>query len=334
MKIFVYEHITGGGCLGEPLPAALRAEGELMLRSVVSDLAAIAHVEVVTMCDARIELADLPAERHVVRDPGEWQRLFDQLVAQSDALWPVAPETGGTLETLSRAALAADRVLLNSRPDAVRVAASKRLTAEALAAAGIGAIPTYRASEPPSSRRGQWVAKPDDGCGCHDTRLFDDFASAALWIEAQSDPGNYVIQPYVPGEAVSLSVLAREGEACLMSVNRQRVVVRDGGFVFLGSVVNDLADAGGRCARLAARVARAVPGLWGYFGIDIILGEQGPTVAEINPRLTTSYAGLGAALECNPAAWVLGLLERGPPPAPAPRAKKVDIDLRYIHTHA
>jgi predicted ATP-grasp superfamily ATP-dependent carboligase len=334
MKIFVYEHITGGGCLGEPLPAALRAEGELMLRSVVSGLAAIPQVEVVTMCDGRVDLGDLPAERHVVRDPGERRRLFDRLLARSDALWPVAPETGGTLERLSRAALAAGRVLLSSRPEAVRVAASKRRTAEALAAAGVEIIPTFRPSEPPPWAGGQWVAKPDDGCGCQDTRLFDDFASASDWVGAQADPGNYVVQPYVRGEAASLCVLARQGEACLLSVNRQRVVVRDGGFVFLGSVVNDLADAGGRCARLAARVARALPGLWGYFGIDIILGERGPTVAEINPRLTTSYAGLAAALECNPAAWVLGLLERGLPLAPPPHARKVDIDLRYIHGHA
>jgi len=33
-------------------------------------------------------------------------------------------------------------------------------------------------------------------------------------------------------------------------------------------------------------------------------------VLEINPRLTTSYAGLGAALSSNPAALVLALLTR------------------------
>ena len=143
MKIFAYEHITGGGFVGTRLPGSLRAEGELMLRSLVSDLAAIADVSVVTTSDCRVDLADLPAERHLVRDRSEWQATFAGLLAASDALWPVAPETGGTLESLSQAAVAAGRMLLNSRPAAVRLAASKLATSQALAAAGIETIPTF-----------------------------------------------------------------------------------------------------------------------------------------------------------------------------------------------
>ena len=36
-----------------------------------------------------------------------------------------------------------------------------------------------------------------------------------------------------------------------------------------------------------------MPGLWGYIGIDIMESARyGTQVLEINPRLTTSYAGL------------------------------------------
>lgn len=330
MKIFAYEHITGGGFIDAPLPESLRAEGELMLRALVGDLAALPGARVVTMCDHRIDLADLPAERRVVRDPGERRSAFAELVATSDALWPIAPETGGALEALSRAALAAGRILLNSRPDAVQLTASKRRTAAALAAADIAVIPTYRLSEARPAAPGQWVAKPDDGCGCEDTRLCDDFDGAMRWIEARSQPERYVLQPYVPGEAGSLCVLARDGAAWLLSVNRQRIVVRDGCFSFCGSVVNDFADGDGRYARLAARVAQAVPGLWGYFGVDLVLGERGPIVVEVNPRLTTSYVGLGAALGCNPAALVLGLHARERPFAPPPfQRQRVAVELAW-----
>jgi predicted ATP-grasp superfamily ATP-dependent carboligase len=327
VKIFAYEHITGGGFVGTPLPGSLRAEGELMLRSLVADLAAIADVRVVTTSDYRVDLADLPAERHLVHDRSEWQATLAALLGASDALWPVAPETGGTLENLSLAALAAGRILLNSRPAAVRLAASKLRTAQALAAAGIETIPTFTLKDAPPAADGAWVVKPDDGCGCQDTHFCDDLGAAARWIEAAAGPGRFVLQPYVSGEPASLCALARDGMAWVLSVNRQRIVVRDDCFAFLGTVINGFADDDGRCGRLARDVAQAVPGLWGFFGIDLVLAEHGPVVVEINPRLTTSYVGLGAALDCNPAALVLDLIDGERPfSLPAFRPKKVDVD--------
>jgi predicted ATP-grasp superfamily ATP-dependent carboligase len=335
VKIFAYEHITGGGFIDSPLPRALRAEGELMLRSLVGDLAALSGVRVVTMLDHRVDLSDLPAECYVVRDAGEWRAVYAELVTTSDALWPVAPETGGALARLSSTALGAGRILLGSRLEAVHLTASKRRTAQALAEAHVAAVPTFGLDDARATTRGAWVVKPDDGCGCQDTRLHHDLDAAVLWIEAQPEPARYVAQPYVLGEAASLCALARDGSAWVLSVNRQRIAVRDDSFVFLGSVVNGLADDDGRLRRLVERVVQVVPGLWGYFGIDLVLGEHGPVVIEINPRLTTSYAGLGAALEYNPAALVLGLLDRERPFALPPfRRKRIDVDVTSLEGHA
>ena len=55
----------------------------------------------------------------------------------------------------------------------------------------------------------------------------------------------------------------------------------------------------------------AIPGLWGYVGVDLMLAKEGPVVLEINPRLTTSYCGLRRALGINTAAMVLDLLRTG-----------------------
>jgi predicted ATP-grasp superfamily ATP-dependent carboligase len=51
-----------------------------------------------------------------------------------------------------------------------------------------------------------------------------------------------------------------------------------------------------------------MPGLAGYVGVDLIVGENAITVLEVNPRLTTSYAGLRRAIGANPARLVLDLL--------------------------
>ena len=64
---------------------------------------------------------------------------------------------------------------------------------------------------------------------------------------------------------------------------------------------------------LVQRMAKAMPGLWGYVGIDLIeSAEQGPLVLEINPRLTTSYVGINRATGINVAEQSLALLEGEP----------------------
>ena len=66
-------------------------------------------------------------------------------------------------------------------------------------------------------------------------------------------------------------------------------------------------------AALAGRIATALPGLWGYVGVDLVMTDRGPVVLEVNPRLTTSYCGLGRALGTSVAAMVLDLLAPGAP---------------------
>jgi predicted ATP-grasp superfamily ATP-dependent carboligase len=54
-----------------------------------------------------------------------------------------------------------------------------------------------------------------------------------------------------------------------------------------------------------------MPELWGYAGVDVMRCEQELRVLEVNPRLTTSYAGLRRSLGINPAALVLDLWRSG-----------------------
>jgi tyramine---L-glutamate ligase len=325
VKIFVYEHITGGGCAGAPLPRALLPEAALMLRALVGDLRSCA--DVISLRDARIE--DLPDEgaQRVVYEHAQWQAGFDALVRDCDAACLIAPETGEMLERLSARVLAAGKPLLGSRPHAIAIAARKLATARALEAAGVAVVPTSWPVE--FDGEGPCVVKPDDGCGCEDTRRFAHRADALVWISMQAERERFVLQPYVSGEPISLSVLASATGVRLLSVNRQRIELRDGIFSLSGCIVNAMIDADGALLDLAKRVIGAIPGLWGYVGIDALLTQQGPVVLEVNPRLTTSYAGLRDALGINPARLVLDLLhEREPPFAPLPRGRAMEVNVR------
>ncbi|HSD61200.1 MAG TPA: ATP-grasp domain-containing protein, partial [Burkholderiales bacterium] len=261
MKIFVYEFITGGGLAREPLPASLAREGDLMTQALARDLGDLPDVEVWMSRDPR--LAPLGGVRTLRPAPGEEPlAAYQRMIQTCDAAWPVAPETGGMLEAFSRATLQSGKALLSSRPEAVAVAGSKRATAQTLAARGIAALPAFLDGETLPDIPGPWVVKPDDGAGCTDTFVWLGRARAREWLAARG--AGFIAQPWIEGEALSLSALFADGKARLLTVNRQHLSLTNGRVALEALTVNAVPDAERRYARLAGGVARALPALWGY----------------------------------------------------------------------
>ncbi|MFM8330061.1 MAG: ATP-grasp domain-containing protein, partial [Candidatus Methylumidiphilus sp.] len=211
---------------------------------------------------------------------------------------------------------------------AVRVAASKQATARRLAAQGMPVVPTLALAEIAHWPDGPLVIKPDDGAGCEGAAIIRDPAQRP----DASAHAKLVMQPLLTGEALSLSAIFAQGQARLLCVNRQMIEQTATGFRLQGCQVNAYADPGRHWQTLAEGVARALPDLWGYAGIDLILTSDGPVILEINPRLTTSYAAIHAATGENPAAAVLELLRTGQLPNPRPHlGQPVDIRLGQSH---
>jgi predicted ATP-grasp superfamily ATP-dependent carboligase len=313
LNVLVFEYITGGGLANSALPPSLAREGELMWRALVRDLAEIAGVEMRVLRDARLPVPAWTDQRVTLfpASTAGFAAVWERACNHADAVWPIAPETDGILADLCRDISARGKILLNSPAEAVRLTASKRLTSQALRGAGVAAVPTFRLIETPPD--GPWprVVKPDDGVGCENTRLLRHSREWDDWYPRR-EAAEWVVQPYLSGEAMSLSALFCHGEGRLLTINRQHVVRENSGFVLRGCRVGVEPDRQGIYQDLIGQIARAIPGLWGYAGVDFIRGESGPVVLEINPRLTTSWAGLYQALGVNPAALVLDLARDRP----------------------
>ena len=279
-----------------------------MHSALLQDLSTIANIEVITTYDSRLSTQDLPQSAEIIRVHEKFAPSFDDCVHAADAVWLMAPEFDGILEHLSNKVLRCKRLLLGSKPVAVRVASSKLHTVRKLAKAGIPVVDTYTRHEVLPKNIEAWVVKPDNGTGCLNTRIFSGVGKALAWIEINGDD-SYVLQPFIPGHPCSLSLICCDGLARVLSCNEQRIAVRDNQFYFLGSTVNSLSDSKGELDRLAQKVATAIPGLWGHVGVDFILTAEGPVVLEVNPQVTTSFAGLHASIGCNPAQLVLDLLK-------------------------
>lgn len=274
--VLVHEYLSGGGPLaGASADEAreLKAQGRAMRDAMAADLRALPGVEVV-----------------LGRHPD-----FALQAETVDAVWAVAPETGGLLSQLCAAVAPAS--WLGSSAAAIAIAGSKRATGERLAAAGI-AVPG------PAGGPGPHVTKPDDGAGATDTVRFESFEAARAAL-----PDGHVIEPWIDGEPLSLTLLCARG-AELLSVNRQHVEVGAGGRVdYHGVAIAVEPPDRGRGPALqgiASAVAAALPGLFGIIGIDLVWHPlRGPVVIEVNPRVTSAYVGLSARLRRNLAAELL-----------------------------
>jgi predicted ATP-grasp superfamily ATP-dependent carboligase len=104
-----------------------------------------------------------------------------------------------------------------------------------------------------------------------------------------------IVQPYLRGRATSVTCLVGPHGCTPLPAAEQRLSA-DGRLRYEGGSVPLPPPWDERARRLAVRAVRAVPGLRGYVGVDVVLGEatdgSGDAVIEINPRLTTSYVGL------------------------------------------
>ena len=279
----------------------------MMLEALLSDLLELQGVELFTTRDPRLPPLALPVKVEVLHSADDVWAVWQRCIDEADAVWPIVPESGGMLEKLST--MAQSKKLLGCTPSTIRIAASKHATALHLASHGVPVVPTCLPAEAPADVTA-WAAKPDDGAGCEDTRRFDDYHALIAWL-GEGRQASHVVQPWLEGEAASLSMLCHDGRVQLLSCNRQLIDVADGIIHYRGSLLNGLASHWDKFDVIAGQVASALPGLTGYVGVDVIVNGDEVIVLEINPRLTTSYVGLHRAIGGNPAGLVLDLLYNG-----------------------
>ncbi len=338
MKILVLEYITGGGFKNEPIPESLCREGDLMLGALLNDLVQLDDMEISIFRDYRLQRLPEISNKHKIKimtihPEDDFDYRWASVLRQCDAVWPIAPETHGVLAKLSAAAESNGCILLNSSAKAIRLTGSKTETGVRCRKHGIAYVPSVNLEDFNQQFTMPWVIKPDDGVGCEGTRVIRTPEMLEQVRNSTNNDNNLIIQPLMPGIAESLSILCDGKNALLLSINQQIITIDDDRFTLSACRVN-VADTGlFQYQRLIASIAQSFPGLWGYVGIDLITQHGVPKVLEINPRLTTPYAGLKAALGINTASMILDMIDAPLTPyhQNAYNRKSVAIELEKYH---
>ncbi len=288
-----------------------------MLQALLDELKPLPELEIVLPLDHRSQRFNLPEKCELVwvDHSAHLYDILTDLIARCDAIWPIAPETGGVLFDIARQAEDTQTKLLLSDSKTVAICADKLATCHLLAEAEVAVVESvslvatdFSKSPFPSS-----VLKPIDGVGCEGSFIVNNAVEFTEALSQINKIERYLIQPYLLGDAISLSCLCKHGKGWLLSCNRQDMRIENNRFHLEGCLVNIDNPSCNFYKALVDRIAAVMPGLWGYIGIDIIETQDfGPLVMEINPRLTTSYAGLHEALGINVAEQILRMLDGEP----------------------
>jgi predicted ATP-grasp superfamily ATP-dependent carboligase len=324
LKILIFEYLCGGGFAGQDLPASLAAEGSMMLQALLTELKQLPQHSLLLPMDERCrpqlytentEIVPIHAGQNIMS-------LLPELIRQCDAVWPIAPESDGILAEIALLVTAQQKILLASSAATITLCGDKYATYQTLLTHGLPVVETALLQDfQPSS--GKLVIKPRDGVGCLGGMISDD-----LNIKSEN-PAQFIVQPFYAGQALSLSCLCKQGKGRLLSINQQQIQIIDNRFVLNGCLVNISSHRPEFYQQVVSQVAAAIPGLWGYIGIDLLdTPDKGPLILEINPRLTTSYVGIAEATGVNVARQVLALLEaepEAPPVGSSGKTVKVSI---------
>jgi len=146
------------------------------------------------------------------------------------------------------------------------------------------------------------VLKPVDGVGCEGVLLINhlaDWSAALARLQAVTARDDFLVMEYVPGTHASVSLLVSTTGTRPLTLNRQHIVVADGGFAYHGGTVPLEHPLRQRAFAVAAQAVSLIPGLRGYVGVDLVLTDQEAYVIEVNPRLTTSYVGIRQVIDLN-----------------------------------
>ncbi|MEU6892558.1 hypothetical protein ABZ934_12335 [Streptomyces sp. NPDC046557] len=255
----------------------------------------------------------------VLRPGGSLLRMTDLVRTGVHDAWVLKTVSGGPGLTLLEAAAATGMTTVNDARS-IRGVRDKALAAALGRARGLPLPPTYAVARPellaeiPASEY-PLVVKPADGSSGRAVHLVASPDRLAALLPRLAGEGMLIAQPYVPNSGTDIKVYCVGGE--LFATERRSPLHPD------RSVRERRVPLPAEVAAIAAQVG-AVYGL-DLYGLDVLLGPEGPVVVDVNDFPSFRQVPEAAA---RVARAVLDLARSGgagPCPPPLPTSLRLSI---------
>ena len=294
-RILIFEWITGGGAWldveAPPTQLTLQANG---IWSSLCRGFSEAGFEVATTFDARY--ADFKMKNHAdcCQQTGRDTDLKTQLQSmakEADIVSLVAPETGGRLNHCLHWLREFETKCINPSIEFTELASNKTRLCEFLslrnilvpAGCGLKDLVAFLAN----SKADRFVLKPIDGCGGDGIQVVDRRSALSI-VEYKSQSLPQVrVEPFLMGESVSVMVFRSQTQLYQFTPLKQNFQPES---LFQFSHCSDgiSVSTQQRAATLAKQVIDALPEFVGIVGLDMVIGDCGDYLIEVNPRAVMS----------------------------------------------
>ncbi|MDI9623801.1 MAG: ATP-grasp domain-containing protein [Methanothermobacter sp.] len=282
MNLLIFEYATATG-IQDP---SILIEGRSMLEALLQDLWEFKPSYLIS--ENFTGLVDYPNPIILREDLYSW---IKENASEFDAALFIAPEENMELYKLTRLLESEGVQIMGSASEAVLICSDKRETYNALK----GKVPLIETYDNVNFT-GKIVVKPIDGVACQGIKIIE--SSEELEEVIKSTDSRMIIQKFVEGEPVSVSILSNGETALPLSLNRQNIEYNDGILEYRGGVTPFEHEMAADALLVAKRAVESIDGLRGYVGVDLILSDK-IYVVELNSRITTPYIALRKLININ-----------------------------------
>ena len=159
------------------------------------------------------------------------------------------------------------------------------------------------------------IIKPLMGVDCEDIVIIENIEDLTLDLDKIFTPGSRIIvQEYVDGVDISVSLLSDGNKAIPISLNQQFVELKNDKGTYLGGKIPYESKYKDEAFEIAKNAVEAIDGLKGFVGVDLLINNDEKDIysvylLEINSRFTTPYVGLKQISNINIGDTIIKLID-------------------------
>ncbi|NHJ85895.1 MAG: ATP-grasp domain-containing protein [Asgard group archaeon] len=326
-KILIVDYITGGGFAEDDLPLERLAEGYAILRTCVEQFAQLGF-KIATLIDHRIMEHIRISPIHDFKSVATHEDFISGIQSfsdQADYTLTIAPESKGILKDLAAIITNSNSTYLGSKPESIELAADKLKTMDLAKELGLNVPATFSPSYNDSFENiinevdilgYPLIVKPIDGIGCAGLTKANnqnDLRYGLQSAHAASSMENCIVQEFIEGTPISTSLLANGENVEPISINHQNLrmeSLKRVGHYLGGEVPYHIPDYHEEIIESSIKLVEQMD-LKGFVGVDLVVGEEGVFIIEVNPRVTVPFVGLTQITSENLTSNLLSMVDKG-----------------------
>jgi len=294
MRFLAYEFFCGKGVETEQ-DISILSEGFSLLKLIAEGLRRAGNYSAVIMSSSLIETGCRINVDEVIETGGNenFSDFIKEIADEEeiDFVFPIAPDP----ELVKIVEFLNSRFIetISSESNAIRVAADKFETYKVLKESGIRTPWTDLLLDDTCIHEYPVIVKDRYGISCENLSLINNPGE----LDTLGDRDNLIVQDYINGVDVSITLFSDGKNAVPISLNKQEISL-GGESSYNGGVVPFDHPQKEKAFRSAKMAVQSIKGLKGCIGVDMVIAEE-PYVMEINPRVTTSMVALEMASDMN-----------------------------------